>query len=269
MSVGERIKTRKEPGAKNPAALQASAPVFAYTPVDVIAAIVGGDAVKLGGYTQDPMPQSWVRPGIKFIDARDYSSAADAAKLIFKREETIRRYQYFAGVCLVVSGFLIGMIVSALLLPKPTEPQVERFAVHSQNGAPIAWRVEAVEVSGVKLLSNGGDGKSVVRRIVGMGERLPNGEVLKSVDVAVKEYTTDVAVHRLLAAELSAGVTIEPEHGNAVTGPALVANASNAQNAPSSVRSSSPEIIAQAPKANGVVINMPPVRSQSGLVSVP
>lgn len=153
--------------------VRTQATVYDAHPAELVAAIQGGDILELGGFGAEPMPPSWLRPGLRFV-------AADGSPESARTEVRARslHLRILRGLTLLM--LLAAMLVTGLGIGAHTQ----REAVVSPPASP-SWSVIAVEEDGVVLRTEG------VVSMVRTGQTLPNGEQLQALIPKRNAYVTN------------------------------------------------------------------------------
>lgn len=176
---------------------------------DVVAHILGAQAISLDGFTEEPVPAialkgfgaepmhgSTLRPGFHFTSVHDVPDSAAQQQELRKHRRRMAWIRWATLSLIVIAVGLGGFWLGANGRPKPT-------AASSQ------WHAVGVGAQGVIVRT---DGLSV---LIAPGELLPNGETLQQV---IPEKSTYVSDHATVIVQPSA------EAGAAPSTPAVKAN---------------------------------------------
>ena len=190
----------------NPSSALAAGPGGPYLPdpIDLIAAIHNTDTVHLQGGGQDSAPKTWVRPGVRFVDARNFTSASAAAGLLWEHQRKLTLIQRISAVLILITGLSTGFTFNRFLTQNAAPPSVRiaraapptQWTVERIDGQAIQVRIKSLRQTPENSTSNTVD--DLVR--IAIGEHLPNGDTLLSVNALNAEYSTTQGVTRLRAA---------------------------------------------------------------------
>lgn len=155
-------------------------------PVDLIVALTGSERVSVIGFGAEPMPNSWVKAGVRFVGVEETPEGALSTLLEQNKKLKNIRSLIVAGV--LVAGVAIGYLGATVSeKPQPAQP----------FNQITSWTPRSVVDSGVWIdTSSQIKGKAGVvredgKKLVAIGSKLPNGETLTSVLVDLQTYTTN------------------------------------------------------------------------------
>ncbi len=152
-------------------------------PVDLVTAIVGSERVRLGGFEAEPMPQSFVRPGLIFVGADE--TPAMAVRAIRQRQRLQLVMRLGMVLLAVISAFALALWVAPA---QPGAVSLRQALSDSQVLAPH-WAVKDLAANGLWIEQDSGAGRPQ-RRWVAVGSPLPNGDVLLVVVPDKRAYST-------------------------------------------------------------------------------
>lgn len=141
-------------------------------PTQLIAALYGSTRVTLAGFGAEPMPNSWVRPGIRFVSVD--SSPASVAKSAHARQKILMGIRGVIVALLIISSISAGMWFATSSSP-----------INTSATSQMAWSVISVSNDGITISSNNSPFQ------VKLGSKLPNGETLMSTAPQRRAYVTD------------------------------------------------------------------------------
>lgn len=143
-------------------------------PSEIVSAILNSDTITLDGFSQDPMPGSWLRPALRFVPADVSLADGGVDEELSARAQAIRWTRRGIGAAMLLALLSIAFWMGVATRPAPTEASSE-------------WFVGGVGAQGVIVNSDS------VALLVSPGEKLPNGEILQAVIPERSTYVTDHA----------------------------------------------------------------------------
>lgn len=163
----------------------------AYAPVDIVAAINGADTIELNGFGRLAMPRSWVRPGVKFVDARNFALASKASALLKSHNKKIARLRYLSAFFLIVGGVCGGLMVPGLY-------KAHYATATSEVVQWREWSVKQVLSKGVQVEVKAFGSSPSELNFVPIGQKLPDGQVVRLTYPEGAQFATNVGIHKLV-----------------------------------------------------------------------
>lgn len=151
-------------------------------PHEVVAALIGRDAVTIGGYLPEAAPLPWLRLDRTFISASPTIANADEVSRIALQRRTAARALATSTLILALLAALVAGIAIAPAVT-PASPQLPSPLRPLSQQAP--WHVIGIE-TGALITSVGG-----IRVSFAPGDRLPNGDLLQALMPMQAAYITD------------------------------------------------------------------------------
>lgn len=161
------------------------------SPSDVIAAIMGTDALQLPGFSGPPAMPSWLRPGIQFVSAH---ATPDDVIATVRRSRTVMTLMLAAGVlaCAAASagGGIWWATEEARSAPK-TRIDAANWRVVDVKDDSVVIQITSADTAGSAGSAGEPTGTPGPAIHVRVGESLPNGDRLQATVPQRSAYITE------------------------------------------------------------------------------